>query len=180
MADYKDIITGTLNHLISKAKEAADTVSKTVSESGTVKDIYEQGASKAKAYGRIARLSLEITGSNEELKKVYAEIGKLCYEQNKANPGDFYASLFAQAEEIMEDIEAKQGAIQALKADAEAEDERDIDVEIEQFEDVVDATASDGAAEAVEEIVEAAEEAVREAAETFEEVVDEIKDEIKD
>ena len=180
MADYKDIITGTLNHLISKAKDAADTVSKTVSESGSVKDIYEQGASKAKAYGRIARLSLEITGNNEELKKVYAEIGKLCYEQNKANPGDFYASLFAQAEEIMEDIEAKQGAIQALKADAEAEDERDIDVEIEQFEDVVDATASDGAAEAVEEIVEAAEEAVREAAETFAEVVDEIKDEIKD
>ena len=176
MADYKDIITGTLNHLISKAKEAADTVSKTVSESGTVKDIYEQGASKAKAYGRIAKLSLEITGSNEELKKVYTEIGKLCYEQNKDNPGDFYASLFAQAEEIMADIEAKQGAIQALKADAEAEAESDIDVEIEQFEDVVDATASDGAAEAVEEIVEAAEEA----AETFAEVVDDIKDEIKD
>ena len=176
MADYKDIITGTLNHLISKAKEAADTVSKTVSESGTVKDIYEQGASKAKAYGRIAKLSLEITGSNEELKKVYTEIGKLCYEQNKDNPGDFYASLFAQAEEIMADIEAKQGAIQALKADAEAEAESDIDVEIEQFEDVVDATASDGAAEAVE----AVEEAVKEAAEAFSEVVDEIKDEIKD
>ena len=67
MSDYRDIITGTLNHLISKAKEAADTVSKTVAESGTVKDIYEQGASKAKAYGRIAKLSLEITGSNEEL-----------------------------------------------------------------------------------------------------------------
>ena len=180
MADYKDIITGTLNHLISKAKEAADTVSKTVAESGTVKDIYEQGASKAKAYGRIAKLSLEITGSNEELKKVYTEIGKLCYEQNKDNPGDFYASLFAQAEEIMADIEAKQGAIQALKADAEAEAESDIDVEIEQFEDVVDATASDGAAEAVEEIVDAAEEAVKEAAETFAEVVDDIKDEIKD
>ena len=173
MADYKDIITGTLNHLISKAKDAADTVSKTVSESGSVKEIYEQGASKAKAYGRIAKLSLEITGSNEELKKVYTEIGKLCYEQNKENPGDFYVSLFAQVEEIMADIEAKQGAIQALKADAEAEDERDIDVEIEQFEDVVDATASDGAAEAVEE-------AVKEAAEAFAEVIDEIKDEIED
>ena len=180
MADYKDIITGTLNHLISKAKEAADTVSKTVSESGGVKEIYEQGASKAKAYGRIAKLTLEISGSNEELKKVYAEIGKLCYEQNKDNPGDFYASLFAQAEEIMADIEAKQGAIQALKADADAEAASDIDVEIEQFEDVVDATACDGAAEAVEEVKEAVKEAAEEAAETVTEVVDEIKDEVKD
>ena len=170
MADYKDIITGTLNTLFAKAKDAAGTVSKTVSESGSVKDIYEQGASKAKTYGRIAKLTLEMNGNAEELKKVYAEIGRLCYEQNKENPGEFFASLFAQAEEINAEIEAKQAAIQALKADVEAaaEEEPDIDVEIEQFDDIVDATAA--------EAVEAVEEAVEEVKEVVEEVIDEIKE----
>ena len=32
MADYKDIITGTLNNIVSKVKEVAD--------SGAIKDIY--------------------------------------------------------------------------------------------------------------------------------------------
>ena len=33
MADYKDIITGTLNNIVGKVKEVAD--------SGAIKDIYE-------------------------------------------------------------------------------------------------------------------------------------------
>ena len=57
MADYKDIITGTLNNIVGKVKEAANT--------GAVRDIYEQGASRAKSYGRIAKLTLEVNGESE-------------------------------------------------------------------------------------------------------------------
>ena len=140
MADYKDIISGTINSIVGKVKEVA--------ESGSVRDIYESGASRAKSYGRIAKLALELNGENEELKRVYTEIGRLYYEQAKDAPEGFFASLFAQAEEICERIEAKEDEINALKADitASAKD-ADIDVEIGEFDDfdsVVDATEDDG------------------------------------
>ena len=68
MADYKDIIAGTINSIVGKVKEVA--------ESGAVRDIYENGANRAKSYGRIAKLALELNGENEELKRVYTEIGR--------------------------------------------------------------------------------------------------------
>lgn len=137
MADYKDIITGTLNNIVGKVKEAANT--------GAVRDIYEQGASRAKSYGRIAKLSLEVNGESEELKRIYTEIGKLYFEQAKDAPEGFFAPLFAQAEEIIQRIQVKEAEIEAMKAEFEAANtEADIDVEIGEFEDVVDATETDG------------------------------------
>lgn len=142
MADYKDIISGTINSIIGKVKEVA--------ESGAVRDIYENGASRAKSYGRIAKLALELNGENEELKRVYTEIGRLYYEQAKDAPEGFFAPLFAQAEEICGRIAAKEDEINALKADVAAAtgcDEADIDVEIGEFDDfdnIVDATEDDG------------------------------------
>ena len=65
MADYKDIITGTLNNIVGKVKEVAD--------SGAIKDIYEHGANRAKSYGQMAKLSLKINGDSEELKRVDAD-----------------------------------------------------------------------------------------------------------
>ena len=100
MADYKDMITGTLKNIMGKVKEVAD--------SNTVRDIYEQGAGKAKAYGQIAKLSLEINGDREELKRVFAEVGQLYYEQAKDAPEGFFRALFAQAEQIKANIAAKE------------------------------------------------------------------------
>ncbi len=140
MADYRDIISGTISNLVGKVKEVA--------ESGTVRNIYEQGSSRAKAYGRIAKLTLEMNGESEELKRVYTEIGKLYYEQAKDAPEGFFAPLFAQAEEITGSILAKEEEINSMKAAFEAEsagNDADIDVEITEFEDVVDATENDGA-----------------------------------
>lgn len=137
MADYKDIITGTLNNIVGKVKEAANT--------GAVRDIYEQGASRAKSYGRIAKLTLEVNGESEELKRIYTEIGKLYFEQAKDAPEGFFAPLFAQAEEISQRIQLKEAEIEAMKAEFGSEDDADIDVEIGEFEDVVDATETDGA-----------------------------------
>lgn len=137
MANYKDIITGTLNNLVSKAKEVAD--------NGTVRNIYEQGSTRAKAYARIAKLGLEVNGDTEELRRVYTEIGKLYYEENRDNPQGFFAPLFQQAEELTERIRAKSDEMDALKAEAAQTADKDLEVEIGDFEDVVSSTEDDGA-----------------------------------
>ncbi len=136
MADYKDIIAGTLNALSGKVKEVA--------QSGTVRGIYEQGASRAKAFGQLAKLTLSINGDTEELKRVYIEIGKLYYEQAKDAPEGFFAPLFSQLESIKADIADKQAQIDELKAQATEASAPDIDVEVTDFDSVVDATEQDG------------------------------------
>lgn len=145
MADYKDIINGTIGNLVNKVKGVAN--------SETVKNVYEQGANRAKSYGRIAKLTLENNGDTEELKRVYTEIGKLYYEQAKDAPEGFFASLFAQAGELHAKLDAREAEIEALKAELTPE-EPDIRVDIEEekpdaFEEVV--TATEDAAEAPSE-----------------------------
>ena len=129
MADYKDIIAGTIGNIVGKVKEAA--------ESGTVRDFYEQGATRAKSIGRIAKLTLEMNGDAEELKRVYTEIGKLCYDQMKDAPEGFYAPLFSQVEEIMARVDAKSQEIEAMKAEFDVDNTSDIDVEFTEFDDVI-------------------------------------------
>ena len=181
MADYKDIITGTISNIMGKVKEVAespnvkeavdkvkaaaeDTVGKVkeAAEGSTVKEVYEQGASRVKSYGRIAKLSLEMNGDYEELKRVYTEIGKLCYDQFKDAPEGFFAPLFAQVEEISARIERSEAEIEAMKAEVGCQEEPDISVEIvadsvedaaeefkaaaEEFQNVVDATETAGSA----------------------------------
>ena len=138
MADYKDIIAGTISNIIDKVKDVA--------ESGTVREIYEQGASRAKSYGRIAKLTLELNGDSEELKRVYTEIGRLCFEQERGKAEGFYVPLFAQAEEIAGRIAAKEQEIQAMKAeyDAETAGSEPVDADVSSFDEVVDATQTDG------------------------------------
>ena len=138
MATYKDIIST----ITGKVKEVA--------ESGAVRDIYDRGASRAKSYARIAKLTLEVNGDSEELKKVYTEIGKLYFEQHRTAPDGVYAALFAQAEEISARLRAKEDEINAMKAEFEAEktvEDADIEVEIGEFEDIVSATEDEGKGE---------------------------------
>ncbi len=179
MADYKDIITGTISNLVGKVKEVAespsvqqavgkvkvaaeDTVSKVkeAAEGSTVKEVYEQGASRVKSYGRIAKLSLQVNGEYEELRRVYTEIGKLCYTQHKDAPEEFFAPLFSQVEAISLRIESMENEIEALKAEAVKNGDGDIVVEVvadtvdeaaeefneaaQEFQSVVDSTESDG------------------------------------
>lgn len=137
MASYKNIISGTINNIVEKVKEVAD--------NKNVRSIYENGTGRAKAYGRIAKLSLEINGESEELKHVYTEVGRLYYEQAKDSPEGFFAPLFAQIAGISERISAREEEIAALKAEYASSDEcADIDVEIGEFEDIVSATEEEG------------------------------------
>ena len=61
----------------------------------------------------MAKLSLEINGDSEELKRVYAEIGRLYYDQAKDAPEGFFAPLFEQTAALIESINSKQAQIQA-------------------------------------------------------------------
>ncbi len=126
MADYKDIIAGTIKSFAGKVKDVA--------ESSTVRGIYEHGAERAKAYG----------SEYEELKRAYTEIGKLYFEQARENPEGFFAPLFAQVEEINARIREKESDIEALKTQVESGKAIDIDIEIGDFDDVVDSTEADG------------------------------------
>ena len=174
MSDYKDMITGTLKNVFGKVREVAESDSvqnivgkvkevadsdtvhnlvdkvRTAAESTGVRDIYEQGAGVAKTYGSIAKLSVELNGQKEELRRVYAEIGELYFEQAKDAPEGFFAALFAQAESIKSAVAAKEAQIELLKAEVRpAAAEADIDVEIAEFEEIVDDTAADGAGETI-------------------------------
>jgi hypothetical protein len=137
MADYKDILSGTLGKLADKAKEAAG--------ASGVLDVYAQGTGRAKAFGQMAKLSLELNGEHEELKRIYTEIGRLYFEQMRENPESYFAPLFAQATALTESIHAREAEIAALKEDLDyAKAAQDIDVEIAEFEDIVNATEEDG------------------------------------
>ena len=161
MSDYKDIISGTIGSVVDKAKEflASDTVSglvgkvKNAAEESGVAKVYEEGANRTKAYARIAKLSLEVNGEHEELNRVFAEIGKLYFEQAKDAPEGYFAPLFEQAGKLTQSILDKGAEAQALKdeleaarAEKKAEADPDVEVEIADFEEIVDATANDGAA----------------------------------
>lgn len=135
MADYKDILTGTLGKLTEKVREAAD--------SSGVLDVYAQGAGRAKAFGQVAKLSLELNGEHEELSRVYAEIGRLYYEQAKDDPQGLFVPLFEQAARITDGIRRRRAKIDELKSAFSAETD-DIDVEFGDFDDVVSATEADG------------------------------------
>ena len=144
MADIKNIITGTINSIVDKAKEVAENAN--VKE--TVKDIYEQGSSKVRSYSAIAKLSLELTGDKSELNKLYTEIGRLYFEET-AEPDDFFAPLFEQAREIYERIAEKEALIGLLKdedcdgEEAEHCSDAEIEVEVCEFEEVVEATEAE-------------------------------------
>ena len=136
MADYKDILSGTFGKLADKVKETA-------SSSGVL-DVYAQGANRAKAFGLLTKLTLELNGDHEELQRIYTEIGRLYFEQAKDSPEGFFVPLFEQANRVSGNIRAKRAKIDELKENYGVSEQSDIDVEIGDFDDVVSATEADG------------------------------------
>ena len=137
MADYKELF----GSLVNKAKD--------VMESTGVTEVYQKGASRTKAYSRIARLTLDTNSQAEELRKVYTEIGRLYFEQARENPEGVFAPLFAQAGKLMDELKAKEAELDELKSGLRDEaEEKDIEVEITQdideFDQVVSATEAEG------------------------------------
>ena len=104
MADYRDM----LKSLAAKAKDAAD--------SSGVTGVYAKGAERARAFGQITKLTLDSNRDLEELNRVYAEIGKLYFEQAKDRPEGFFVPLFEQANRLSEAVCERKREIDALKA----------------------------------------------------------------
>ena len=137
MADYKELF----GSLVNKAKD--------VMESTGVTEVYQKGASRTKAYSRIARLTLDTNSQAAELRKVYTEIGRLYFEQARENPEGVFAPLFAQAGKLMDELKAKESELEQLKSGLRDEaEEKDIEVEITQdiddFDQIVNATEAEG------------------------------------
>ena len=136
MADYRDIFSGTLGKVVDRVKGAA--------ESSGVAEVYAQGAGRARAFGQIAKLSLAINGENEELKRVYTEIGRLCFAEAQGSPEGVFAPLFEQAQKLTAGIRDKQAQINEIRERYGAAEEADLEVEFGEFDDVVSATEADG------------------------------------
>ena len=132
MADYLE----KLKNIAGKVKEAAET-------SGVL-EVYEQGLERTKQYGSMAKLSYEMNSEREELKKVYQEIGRLYYEDNKDAPEGLYAPLFAQVEKLSESIERKKCEREDIKENVIGT-QKDIEVEIDELDRIVSETEKDGA-----------------------------------
>ena len=140
MSDTIDRLTGTLGELVKKAKEVGSQAIGTVDPDGTVRGVYERGAERTKAYARIAKLNLELNRESEELRRVYTEIGRLYFEQAREKAEGFFAPLFAQAETSAAKLRSVENEIAALKeAVFEEKAEKDIEVEIGAFDDIVSA-----------------------------------------
>jgi hypothetical protein len=80
------------------------------------KNIVSNAGDKAKALARIAKLTLDISAEKENAKKVYAEIGKLYFETNSGNPGDFFVQLFDELNLANENLAAMEAELAELKS----------------------------------------------------------------
>ncbi len=120
MADYKNIIMGTINSVANKAKQYV--------ESGALKDTYDKSSTAARCYANIAKLTLQINGELEEQKKVFIEIGRLYYDEHRDSPEGYYAALFEELRVMDEKIEAMREELEAAKAAVEAAKADGVDV----------------------------------------------------
>ena len=140
MSDYIDAITGKISDLAKKAKELGEQAVEAVDRNGTVRGVYAKGADRAKAFGRITKLTVTLNSENEELRRIYAEIGRLYCEQHAGGGEGFLGALASQAKESIGRIRAIEDEIEELRgAYLESGSEKDIDVEIGEFDDIVSA-----------------------------------------
>ena len=140
MSDTLDKLTDTLGGLLKKAKEVGAQAVETVDKNGAVRDAYVRGTERTKAYARMAKITLEINGENEELRKIFTEIGKLYYEQARLSAGGFFAPLFDQASRTADKICSLEDELRALREEFIPDGaEKDIEVEIGAFDDIVSA-----------------------------------------
>lgn len=136
MADYKEKLFGTIGKLSDKVKQ--------VSESGSVREIYEGTANRAKSYSRAAKLMLEKNSTLEQLRRAYLELGKLTYERYKDSPGLFDAALFAEISELLSSIDEKDAEIRRIRSEYEGSSAAGPEDELLDFDSIVSQTEDDG------------------------------------
>ena len=136
MADYKETLFDTIEKLSQKVKQ--------VSESTSVRDIYEGTANRAKTYGHAAKLVLDKNSAMEELRKAYAELGKHTYERCKNSPDPSELELFSRIDTLLASIQAMDSEINTIRGDFEASQHVTAEEEILDFDSIVSQTETDG------------------------------------
>ena len=109
---------------------------------GATKNIAGKAKVKAKAGGRIAKLTMSIARERDEMKKTFLEIGKLYYDTHKDAPEGFFSQLCEEVALAEKSIAAKEAELAELKADFAGSKDAEPDVEVE-FEEIVDAAAAE-------------------------------------
>ena len=153
MADYKKLFTDTMGTLVTKAKELAESETvanavdrvKEAAQSTGIPAVYEKGMQRTKSFGNATKLTLDLNRDHAELDRIYAEIGRLCYEQMHDHPEGFFAPLFEQVEAMHVTIRAKEAELEAYKAGF-TENNTVPQNEIDDFESIVNRTEDDGTA----------------------------------
>ena len=165
----KEILTEVLEkaRTIAESEQVKDTLAK-VKDAGTqglekakeavqasgIPEVYEKGLSRARSFGSATRQTLELNRDHTELDRVFAEIGKLFYEQNRKAPEGFFAPLFEQVEKLRETIGVKEAELENYRAqfapgtentpDGRSEGAEKLDSDIAEFEAIVNRTETDG------------------------------------
>jgi hypothetical protein len=110
--------------------------------SGLARGLAAEAGEKARALSRIAKLSLDLNAERDNTKAAYAEIGKLYYETNKENPGEFFVQLFDEVKLSGESIERMEAELAALKSgmteDCGCADNADFESVVDEAEAEVD------------------------------------------
>ena len=105
--EFKDSATEKAREFTGAAAEKAKDFSDAANEKAKsfsddpVKDLTD----KAKKIRANTRLAFEASGVNEDLKKVYMEIGKLYYETAEAESGSYFEPLFRKARQLNEQLD---------------------------------------------------------------------------
>ena len=87
-----------------KAREYADAANeraKNFTDGDPVKDFTD----RAKKIRANTKLAFEANGVNEDLKKVYMEIGKLYFETAEAEEGSYFEPLFRKARQLNDQLD---------------------------------------------------------------------------
>ncbi len=64
----------------------------------------------------LQKLTLQINGESlREQNKVFIEIGRLCYDENRDNPGESYAPLFDELKAMDDRIETMREELEAAR-----------------------------------------------------------------
>ena len=162
---------------LSKLGQTADTAKDFAGKAGEgVKDLAEKAADKAKAGGRIAKLTMEISSEKETMKKAYLEIGRLYYEAHKDAPEGFFLQLCEEVALAEKNIADKEAEIAALKEEFGGKGEPDVSVEFEEIVEQEESSFAEKAEDVIEDVKDKVEDIVEDIKDKVEDVIDDIKE----
>lgn len=132
-----------------------DTLKKRAAEAaGTLADkslvFARKAADKTKSVAKITKLSTDVAGEREKIRRNYVKIGKKYYELYKDAPSEELQSFVDEISVSLSIIEAKKAEIEELKtADdvSDADIEVEIEVEPEEAEDAEEKEAAENVAD---------------------------------